>query len=252
MKQAEYPLSRTVSCFYIPKRIARHHIDGLVQKTRSSIANALELRIFAHIPGSGWWPGDGFWFLWTHGYCISTYCPLGLSLWHRPFWWDVHGLPQLFVETSVLSGLSSLSPGYGQFHRHTEQGIPDTGFHRRHHIFCNQVFGLWRGPGWSAGCWWACGKHRLMFFKFWPVFRMYLWYMVGPRWCGPRPCLTTAIWRCRKNSSQWQRSFQWRACFGVGGSWRPTPSSHCPWVRTWHDWPKHLSLPVWWPCSLLC
>ena len=24
------------------------------------------------------------------------------------------------------------------------------------------------------------------------------------------PCLTTAIWRCRKNSSQWQRSFQWK------------------------------------------
>ena len=26
----------------------------------------------------------------------------------------------------------------------------------------------------------------------------------------PGPCLTTAIWRCRKNSSQWQRSFQWK------------------------------------------
>ena len=25
------------------------------------------------------------------------------------------------------------------------------------------------------------------------------------------PCLTTAIWRCRKNSSQWQRSFQMKA-----------------------------------------
>ena len=24
------------------------------------------------------------------------------------------------------------------------------------------------------------------------------------------PCLTTAILRCRKNSSQWQRSFQWK------------------------------------------
>ena len=24
------------------------------------------------------------------------------------------------------------------------------------------------------------------------------------------PCLTTAIWRCRKNSSQWQLSFQWK------------------------------------------
>ena len=23
----------------------------------------------------------------------------GLSLWHCPFWWDVHGLPQLFMET---------------------------------------------------------------------------------------------------------------------------------------------------------
>ena len=26
----------------------------------------------------------------------------------------------------------------------------------------------------------------------------------------PGPCLTTAIWRCHKNSSQWQRSFQWK------------------------------------------
>ena len=26
----------------------------------------------------------------------------------------------------------------------------------------------------------------------------------------PGPCLTTAIWRCRKNSSQWQRSCQWK------------------------------------------
>ena len=24
------------------------------------------------------------------------------------------------------------------------------------------------------------------------------------------PCLTTAIWRCRKNSTRWQRSFQWK------------------------------------------
>ena len=27
---------------------------------------------------------------------------------------------------------------------------------------------------------------------------------------GPGPCLTTAILRYRKNSSQWQRSFQWK------------------------------------------
>ena len=26
--------------------------------------------------------------------------------------------------------------------------------------------------------------------------------------CLPGPCLTTVIWRCRKNASQWQRSFQ--------------------------------------------
>ena len=26
----------------------------------------------------------------------------------------------------------------------------------------------------------------------------------------PGPCLTTAIWRCRKNSSHWQCSFQWK------------------------------------------
>ena len=115
----------------------------------------------AHISGRGWWPGDGSWFLWTHGSCVATYCPHGLSLWHRPFWWDVHVLPQLFVETSVLGGLLSLSPVYGQFHRHTGQGILDTGFHRRHHTFCDQVSCLWDGQGWSAGCWRACGKPRL-------------------------------------------------------------------------------------------
>ena len=26
----------------------------------------------------------------------------------------------------------------------------------------------------------------------------------------PAPCLTTATWRCRNNSSQWQQSFQWK------------------------------------------
>ena len=26
----------------------------------------------------------------------------------------------------------------------------------------------------------------------------------------PGPCVTAAIWRCRKNSSQWQHSFQWK------------------------------------------
>ena len=55
--------------------------------------------------------------------------------------------------TAVLGRLSSLSPGYGQFHRYTAQGIPVTGFHRRHHTFCDQVFCLWGGPGWSTGCW---------------------------------------------------------------------------------------------------
>ena len=101
----------------------------------------------AHIRGCSWWPGGGSWF---HG---SRYCPLGLSLWHRPFWWGVHGLPQLSVETSVLGSLSSLSPGYGQFYRHTAQGIPDTGFHVWHHIFLDQVSCLWGGQGWSTGCW---------------------------------------------------------------------------------------------------
>ena len=101
----------------------------------------------SHIPGRGWWPGGGSWFLWTHGSYVTIYCPHGLSLWHRPFWWDVHGLPQLLVETSVLGVLSSLSPGCGQFHRHTGQGILDTGFHRRHHTFCDQVSCLWGGLG---------------------------------------------------------------------------------------------------------
>ena len=181
---------------------------------------------WAHIPGRGWWPGGGSWFLWTHGFYVATYCPHGLSLWHRPFWWDVHVLPQLFVETSVLGGLSSLSPVCGQFHRHTGQGILDTGFHRRHDTFCDQVSCLWGGPGWSAGCWRVCGKPRLHgFWKFWPVFLMYLWFKVGPRWCGPG--LLWCYVRCR-------------TC------------SHWLWVRTWHVWPQHLSAPVWWPCSLLC
>ena len=35
-------------------------------------------------------------------------------------------------------------------------------------------------------------------------------YKAGWEHCVPTPCLTTAIWRCRKNSSQWQRSFQWK------------------------------------------
>ena len=43
---------------------------------------------------------------------------LRLLLWHCSFWWDVHGLPQQFLETSVLGGLSSLSPGCEQFHWH--------------------------------------------------------------------------------------------------------------------------------------
>ena len=195
----------------------------------------------AHIPGRRWWPGGGSWFLWTHGSCIAKYCPHGLSLWHRPFWWDpmrkrlanvtahreltvtkivtasrdwavielwpshdwaviilkmpwlscdlavtelwpllavteqwslgpgamttvsspwpfifswdVHVLPELFVETSVLGGLSPLSPVCGQFHPHIGPGILDTGFHRRHHTFCDQVSCLWGGPGWSVGCW---------------------------------------------------------------------------------------------------
>ena len=166
----------------------------------------------AHIPGRGWWSGGGSWFLWTHGSCVATYCPLRLSLWHCPFWWDVHGLPQLFVGTSVLGGLSSLSPGYGQFHRDTVQGVPDTGFHRRRYTLCDQVSCLWGGPGWSAGYWRACRKPQLHgFWKFWPVFRMCLWYMVGPRWCGPGPL------RCCERC--------W-TCFWVGGSWRPTPFNH--------------------------
>ena len=35
--------------------------------------------------------------------------------------------------------LPSLSPECGQFHRHTAQGILDTGFHRRRHTFCGNI-----------------------------------------------------------------------------------------------------------------
>ena len=114
----------------------------------------------AHIPGRSWSLGGGSWYLWTHGSCVldswscvATYCLLGISLWHCLLWWDVHGLPQLFVETSVLGGLSSLSPKYRQFHRHTAQGIPDTGFYRQRHTVCDQVSCLWGGPGWSEITW---------------------------------------------------------------------------------------------------
>ena len=80
---------------------------------------------------------------------------------------------------------------------------------------------LWGGPGWRAGCWRTCGKPQLHdFWKFCPVFQMYLWYMVSPRWCRPGP-----LWcyeRCQ-------------TCFWVGGSWRPTPCSHWLWVQTCTD-----------------
>ena len=40
-------------------------------------------------------------------------------------------------------------------------------------------------------------------------------------WClchsRPGPCLTTATWRCRKNFSQWERSFHWKL--------------HCHWLE---------------------
>ena len=29
---------------------------------------------------------------------------------------------------------------------------------------------------------------------------------------APRPCITVAIWRCRKNFSQWPRSMHWKLC----------------------------------------
>ena len=29
---------------------------------------------------------------------------------------------------------------------------------------------------------------------------------------GTGPCFTTATWRCRKNFSQWKRSFLWKLC----------------------------------------
>ena len=32
----------------------------------------------AHIPGRGWWPDGGSWFMWIHGSCVATY-------YHKPF-----------------------------------------------------------------------------------------------------------------------------------------------------------------------
>ena len=50
----------------------------------------------------------------------------------------------------------------------------------------------------------------------------------GPRWapCWPHElcylgCLTTATWRCRKNFSQWERSFLWKLC--------------CHWLKGWRQ-----------------
>ena len=143
-------------------------------------------------------------------------------------WWGVHGLPQLFVETSVLGGLSSLSPGYGSF-----TIILLGAFWTLDFIYDTTLFEircLFLGVDQDG----AQGVERLvaspdsMFcFKFWPVFRMYLWYMVGPRWCGPG--LLWSYERCR-------------AWFWLGGSWRPTPCSHWPWVRTWHSSAKPMGV----------
>ena len=97
--------------------------------------------------------------------------------------------------------LSSLSPGKGSFTDILRRSFQTLDFIDDTTIF-DPVSCLWGGPGWSVGCWRACGKPRLRdFLKFWPVFRMYLWYMVSPRWCGPGH-----LWcyeRCR-------------TCFGVG------------------------------------
>ena len=50
---------------------------------------------------------------------------------------------------------------------------------------------LWR-------LWWTVSQH------------LYISIRPGIRCPSPGPCLTTAIWCCRKNSSQWQRSFHWK------------------------------------------
>ena len=42
------------------------------------------------------------------------------------------------------------------------------------------------------------------------TYPMLTYHQRGPAGRDPGPCLTTAIWRCRKNSSQWRHSFQWK------------------------------------------
>ena len=152
------------------KLILRGHMTAVRQRRGGGVG------------GVGWW-GCGCWVLgwwWASPHII-------LSGYHIDIvHFDGHGLPQMFVETSVLDGLSSLSSGCGQFHRYTVQGIPDTGFHRRRHTICDQVpcFGVDHDG--AQGVEKLVDKPRLHgFWKFWPVFRKYLWYRVSPWWCRP-------------------------------------------------------------------
>ena len=76
-------------------------------------------------------------------------------------------------------------------------------------LFVTRCLAFWGGPGWSAGCWRACGKPRLRgFWKFWPVFLLYLWYSESPRRSGPGP-----LW-CWEVSDKVQQNGK-RGCGGV-------------------------------------
>ena len=206
----------------------------------------------AHIPGRGWWPGGGSWFRWTHGSCVATCCPLGLSLWHCPFWWDVHGLPQLFVETSVLGGLSSLSPGYGQFRRHTALGIPDTGFHRWHHTFCDPMSCLWGGPDGAQGVeglvvgpdsmvfencagLTLCGVMRSIRLVFcWDFFFFFFFFGGGGSWSsniGLYAWVLGILWDPRSHHHWgWCMSPRMAACLPFPVRWWTLCSRQCCWV----------------------
>ena len=63
-----------------------------------------------------------------------------------------------------------------------------------------------------AGAWWPdIGARELHHATVWYYFcYAVIRHVAFSGTDGSGPCLSTAIWRCRKNSSQWQRSFQWK------------------------------------------
>ena len=89
----------------------------------------------------------------------------------------------------LVSRVRAVSPTYCAGHS-------GTGFHRWHQTFCDQVSRLWDGPGWSTGCWKACGKPRLHGFEtavMWP-WRINLIRLMKWPWWPRRLATMQHIW----------------------------------------------------------